>query len=424
MYNMKFGESILITRENQIAILSDLGSKWDEEDMRTTYDKVINHLSSIDAINLYISHFHLDHYSGLIYAYHNGIHLNINELILSDINNISVIKALLTTACFKAILSKCVLPASRTMTITLLDFILFICTNINRTKFLHRGDFIDNNTILWPDQNLITTYSEEIFEKIKDKIKSLFGTYVNNNSDNKLLEKFFQTIDEYSELIDQAFQGKNHLNNDVFQGIIPIIDDLGSTIISNKTLREEFLESYLDNETRNKITELLNREDLDDIKLVDLLLSENIKLNRFEHAVCLVFHNEKDDDLENYLFTGDIEKNNLKKIINNFDKKCPLHKYYKYFKVPHHGTNSQKYYTDLIENKLEPDSYLIISNGKRMKHTKRFVRHWNIDKKYYDIKLCTYRHFCSNTDNCKGYSKRCCTCKKSIFINRAYKNSI
>lgn len=421
MYNMKFGESILITRKDQIDVLSDFGSKWDEKDMRTTYDKVINHLLSINEIKVYISHFHLDHYSGLIYAYNNHIHLNVNELILPDINHLSVIKALVTASFFKAILSKVVLPTTRTKTITLLEFIKFVCTNINRTKFLHRGNEIDDHTILWPDKDLICKCSIDFYTDIKNKIESLSKQY--ENLDNSTLSKFFQIIDEYSTLIYQAFQGENILNNNDFESVIPVIDNLGNIITSNKTLKEEFLKLFLGNEVQDIINDILYTEGLSDEQILDKIISKDIRLNTFEHEICLVFHNTFNNS-ENYLFTGDIEKKNLKKIINDFDTKCPLHEYYKYFKVPHHGTNSQKYYTDLIEKKLKPNSYLIISNGKRMKHTKKLKRQWDIDEKYYDIELCNFRHFCSNTDNCKGYSKRCCTCKKSIFINRGYKNSI
>lgn len=137
MYNMKFGESILITRKDQIDVLSDFGSKWDEKDMRTTYDKVIRDLSSINEMKVYISHFHLDHYSGLIYTYNNHIHLNIEELILPDINHLSVIRALVTTSFFKAILSKVVLPATKPRTIPLLEFINFyVQTLIEQNSFI------------------------------------------------------------------------------------------------------------------------------------------------------------------------------------------------------------------------------------------------------------------------------------------------
>lgn len=425
MYNMKFGESILITRKDQIDVLSDFGSKWDEKDMRTTYDKVIRDLSSINEMKVYISHFHLDHYSGLIYTYNNHIHLNIEELILPDINHLSVIRALVTTSFFKAILSKVVLPATMPRTIPLLEFINFLCTNINRTKFLHRGDKIDDHTILWPDKDLICKYCVDFYKDIIKGVETLFEEYKEellNNNISDTLKIFFEEIENYSTLIHQAFQNERNLNDNDFQSIIPIIDNLGDIITSNRRLREEFLRLFLGNEVQDIINTLYT-EGLSDDEIVDKIISKAIRLNSCEHEICLVFHNT-DDNSDNYLFTGDIEKKNLEKIIKDFDGKIPLHEYYKYYKVPHHGTNSRKYYTHLIKDKLKPNSYLIISNGKRMKHTTRLKRQWNIDEKYYDIELSSFRHFCSNTDNCKGYSKRSCACKKSIFINRGYKNSI
>lgn len=117
-------------------------------------------------------------------------------------------------------------------------------------------------------------------------------------------------------MIHQAFQNERNLNDNDFQSIIPIIDNLGDIITSNRRLREEFLRLFLGNEVQDIINTLYT-EGLSDDEIVDKIISKAIRLNSCEHEICLVFHNT-DDNSDNYLFTGDIEKKEFRKNYQRF----------------------------------------------------------------------------------------------------------
>lgn len=424
MYNMQFGECIKIERNNRVTILSDFGSNWAREDIKNTYNKVIKDIRGT-RIDVYISHFHKDHIDGFLYALSQKARLNINRVIFPDINNFSIIKGLISEIVFQCIIEQT--WVSKKPKVSLWDLINFFHVYMKDVIFVHRGDKIDGNTILWPDKNqlikistqYIKGYHNNFFQIITKKYNFALDEYVNECV--YLILKIFNK--EFDEKVNTELKAK--------------IKDLENTMknfIFDKKELMNFLKELDNQEFMNKIEQIINDKEYGEEELDFILSSE--PLNKIGHEICLVFHNAVDGN-ENYIFTGDINKKNLENILNNKDKnpKCKIHEKYKYFKVPHHGTNAKKYALS-FDKYLSVDSFLIISNGKKLRRiVKRgagtLIRRpssnktWCIDPFYYRGMYLKINHFCSNTNNCIGhYKKSCCACKKHITINSDYKNSI
>ncbi|MDE6953521.1 MAG: hypothetical protein K2P09_06880, partial [Erysipelotrichales bacterium] len=136
---------------------------------------------------------------------------------------------------------------------------------------------------------------------------------------------------------------------------------------------------------------------------------------RKSHRYNIVFHNKEDSNQKNYLFTGDIEKNNMLKIFDNtIEPSIELHEVYSYVKVPHHGT--QRYFFD-FSAKINNETILLISNGK--------VKNWKIYSGYYD-RYSDNEHICSNCNHCETFiaNAKSCKCKKYKVIYPGFSISI
>jgi hypothetical protein len=132
-------------------------------------------------------------------------------------------------------------------------------------------------------------------------------------------------------------------------------------------------------------------------------------------AISIVFQNIE-DGASNLLFTGDIRKEYMKKIAENYDGKLPLHEEYWCIKVPHHGTVS--HYFDFSPYKPEN---LLISNGIFHSVGKRQAKAARTSTEYaglfhtWDVTV-----WCSDDRCCDG-CRDGCSCKECEIISpRAY----
>lgn len=367
MYNVQFGDCFQLT-ENLFSpgLVIDFGSL---SNLGGQFDKIIEHFKVTKPSKLLLSHYHIDHLSGLIYMMRNGNAYNFDEILIPDIFSTRGLRRAIVLLYFDDFLRSCILPRRGNGRIyTLLEFTTYLCSNPKRVTLLKRGDIFPRNdkfdtcTVLWPDENYIANYA------------------------NELLQSF-------------------EINDDVIQGLIGISEITANLILS---LGESDETAY---EARNQeiLLTIQNRLDtvFDNENLQNQLLQHQTKLIKFAHSVNVVFHNSKDGE-NNFLFTGDIETHDMKRIEANPDKNSSLylHSKYEYIKIPHHGTKKHFYdYTSYSPSKI------LIPNGDSKKLTSYMITE-DYSKRYSKIS----KMYCSNCNFCEGWGLGKCTCSNREII--------
>lgn len=376
-FDMKFGDCFLLEKESENPWLIDFGSKtgYRSKVVKVRYDKVIECLQSIGnhKVTFLLSHFHEDHYSGLLYMKKlKKTNFKFKQIIVPDIRNKSVAYSMISSLFYKTFLESISLGRkSSKMFSNLFDITQYFLDYASDLKFVSRGETIDDKVILWPLKNSEANENYEIFQ-IYLKELNIFpleeidrlNTYVENCADAwyKML-----TIDQKRQY---------ELQNEVYDMKIAFIG----------------LDSALTECLHNEIYMSMDTE----TEVFKCLYQEIIKRN---HEYNIVFHNSN-NNIKNYLFTGDIEKRNMTKIYNNsIYPSINLYKTYRYIKIPHHGTKN--YFFD-FSAKTNKNTILLISNGK--------YSNWKIYSEYYD-KYPNIMHICSNCNHCETFKENANTCK-------------
>lgn len=270
-----------------------------------------------------LTHYHEDHYSGLLYMYHNPkIFASpvFDTFYIPDIWSMPNSTTTISLLLLEELLKNCQL-SHRSGRPNLLELVLFLCGNVNKVVLTKRGTPIafNNSIALWPDPAEINHSAQQYYNALRE-----------------------QAI--LSEVISALTPSADALRSIVLTLVNsdepPHIDQISReiTIISeNLTRLEHQLGNYfLDTAPDNSL----------------------LSLNTFGNEISIVFHNNF-NTTENYLFTGDITCKHLTNITANYDAKFPLHDRYKYIKIPHHGTD--KYYFDFTS--FQPEN-IMIPNGE------------------------------------------------------------
>ena len=350
-------------------------------------------------INLLITHFHEDHVNGLIYMYKSGSARYKNyfkKVYMADVWEYPYAIAMLL---LEDLLKKTKLPRTSFSLFYLLDF-LSVC--VNDIELLSRGrKFEDDRFItLWPEKNNKITPKTFMKGEFDDVIRELkYGGDIEKGLDD--IEK---GLIELSEKIVVFFR------NELLQKSGTVRERKGQI----KSFRKDYkvVQEKISAQHRkvNNLEGNNNTEGNNNKKIEEQIL----KLHELNHKFNIVFQNS-DDENENILFTGDIEKNHMKKIADRTD--IPLHKKYKYIKIPHHGT--ENHYFDY--SKYNPET-IIINNGRINVKCEQTMA-YRIYREYRDV--CAI-HVCTNSNNCiRCYrcDKNCmwaCTCVGNVVYPRLY----
>lgn len=378
MYNVGFGDCFCL-RDRGNNLLVDFGSSNARIGGRARsemFDIIISDMMSIAHKNLLLTHFHLDHLSGLLYMMkQHGGSREFGRIYLPDVFSRPEMSRTLTLLLLADLMKNSYLPSKQ---ISLYALVEALCRKPQNVELLSRGVCFEKKyQALWPDRDVIAAETEQVM----------------------------QVIDEnYAAVMDR---------------IIRFAEKLRRIVWSMTPEGRELQESESDplptpGALERELKEIRNV--LEFQQLLESLEAKKLELRQFKNKISIVFQNAADGEW-NLLFTGDAESRHMRLIAENFDGKIPLYEHYWCIKVPHHGTES--HYFDF--NPYTPDN-MLISNGIYHANSKRKAKACRTSPQYAglfhigegDIYMC-----CSNCDCCDGW-RNGCSCREPRVIAPNY----
>ena len=418
MYNVGFGDCFCI-RDRKGSLLVDFGavnSKIEGRPRREVFDVIISDLTTIRKKNLLLTHFHPDHVSGLLYMmrYRRDAY-EFEKIYLPDVFSDPEMKYTLTLLLLADVTKKASLPGRR---VSLLALAEALCARKVKIDLLSRGsEFEGKYTALWPDVKMVNRETEDVFNSliednekamtelvnIAEEVRQLFMsmTVDENGADNLGAEK---------EAVDAAANGTvgAETASTAGTGVKSAVksaeqEDIGnSQKETQRRLRPEKLEK--------KFRELQVTPEFQ--TLLECAEKQGHLLRQFRHKISLAFQNTSDSEL-NLLFTGDVQPQYMKMIVEDYDGKIPLHEHYWCIKVPHHGTES--HFFDF--SRFSPEN-MMIPNGAYYDNSKKK------SMQYGGLFYINDAHmYCSNCDCCDSYENGC-SCREYDVISPSYYKDI
>lgn len=420
MYNVGFGDCFCI-RDRKGSLLVDFGavnSKIEGRPRREVFDVIISDLTTIRKKNLLLTHFHPDHVSGLLYMmrYRRDAY-EFEKIYLPDVFSDPEMKYTLTLLLLADVTKKASLPGRR---VSLLALAEALCARKVKIDLLSRGsEFEGKYTALWPDVKMVNRETEDVFNSliednekamtelvnIAEEVRQLFMsmTVDENGADNLGAEK---------EAVDVAANGTVGAETASTAGTgvksAEQEDIENSQKETQRRLRPEKLEK--------KFRELQVTPEFQ--TLLECAEKQGHLLRQFRHKISLAFQNTSDSEL-NLLFTGDVQPQYMKMIVEDYDGKIPLHEHYWCIKVPHHGTES--HFFDF--SRFSPEN-MMIPNGAYYDNSKKKSKNQRTSMQYGGLFYINDAHmYCSNCDCCDSYENGC-SCREYDVISPSYYKDI
>ena len=299
-YNCQFGDCYCIFDSSANPLYVDFGIHRRCGYNSNRYDSIIKDIKSFGQKDFLLTHYHEDHYSGLIRMMENNEnHKTFGTVYLPFIplddeqtkEALLIIKLILTNGILR--FKNDIEALKKLSFIRLLDSVY---KATNEIVFLKKGNQLrDKYKVLWPEIGIV----------VED---------INRN---------------------------NPLNPEVSEGLHSI--SIG-------------LLGVLRNKEDNRLRELQDEYISFASKVIKTIKFYVSKTNNISNEHCIVFHNIEEAEGENILFTGDLGK---KRIWDKLERE--LHSSYFAIKIPHHGTAG--YYHDFT-NYVRENSYMLIPNGR------------------------------------------------------------
>lgn len=372
MYNVGYGDCFCL-REKKNNLLVDFGTcnrKIEGRPRRDIFDMVLSDLMSIENKNFLLTHFNLDHMSGLLYLLkHRKGSFDFGKVYLPDVFSTPEKSRTLALLLLSDLRKDSLLP-SRQISLYALVSALASRKNKVNVELLSRGSRFEKKYIaLWPDTNAVAEKTEEILRPLEEKYPEIIRKLI--AFAEKLRRMILYLTNEGEE-----------------EELYPIF-----------VLEQEFRELRLDERFRQMTMEL-----------------ENSSVSKWgiKDTASLVFQNYEDSEW-NLLFCGDVDRTCMKKIAENYDGKLELHEEYWCVKVPHHGTVS--HYFDFTTYRPEN---LLISNGIYHTVGKRQAKAARTAAEYaglfhtWDVTV-----WCASNECCDGFRDGC-SCKECEIISPRY----
>ena len=415
MYNVGFGDCFCI-RDRKSSLLVDFGaanSKIEGRPRREVFDVIISDLTTIRKKNLLLTHFHPDHVSGLLYMmrYRRDAY-EFEKIYLPDVFSDPEMKYTLTLLLLADVTKKASLPGRRVSLFALAEA---LCARKVKIDLLSRGsEFEGKYTALWPDVRTVSSETEDVFNSliennekamtelvnIAEEVRQLFMSMTEDENEADV------NLGEEKEVVDAA--GKQTDS-----------DSAGSVQGNNGT--QEYAQAELRNRLKPEKLEKKFRELQATPEFQSLLESAEQQgnlLRQFRHKISLAFQNTRDGEL-NMLFTGDVQPQYMKLIVEDYDGKIPLHEHYWCIKVPHHGTES--HFFDF--SRFSPEN-MMIPNGAYYDNSKKKSKNQRTSMQYGGLFYISDAHmYCSNCDCCDSYENGC-SCREYDVISPSYYKDI
>ena len=382
MYNVGFGDCFCL-RDRKKSLLVDFGtnnSRIEGRPRREIFDVIISDLSTINCKNLLLTHFHMDHLSGLLYMMKNrDSSLDFGKIYLPDVFSKEEMSRTLVLLLLADLLKESGLPSRQVSLFALVDALL---ENRQNLELLSRGKiFEDKYQALWPDTDVIQRETDKVYNEI-----------CKNENLAAVMEELLNFAEKLRRIIwSMTEEGKAQTEEE----------------------QEKISLAYVYDREFRRIKAIPEFKEL-----LSFLNTNKVNLRQFKHKISIVFQNARDGEL-NLLFTGDVQPGHLKMIAENYDGKLPLYEHYWCIKVPHHGT--QEHYFDFSQ--YEPEN-MMISNGIHFANSKKESKELRTSPLYGGLFYIPDTHmYCSNCDCCDCYENGC-SCKEADVISPAYYKDI
>jgi len=382
MYNVGFGDCFCL-RDRKKSLLVDFGtnnSRIEGRPRREIFDVIISDLSTINCKNLLLTHFHMDHLSGLLYMMKNrDSSLDFGKIYLPDVFSKEEMSRTLVLLLLADLLKESGLPSRQVSLFALVDALL---ENRQNLELLSRGKiFEDKYQALWPDTDVIQRETDKVYNEI-----------CKNENLAAVMEELLNFAEKLRRIIwSMTEEGKAQTEEE----------------------QEKISLAYVYDREFRRIKAIPEFKGL-----LSFLNTNKVNLRQFKHKISIVFQNARDGEL-NLLFTGDVQPGHLKMIAENYDGKLPLYEHYWCIKVPHHGT--QEHYFDFSQ--YEPEN-MMISNGIHFANSKKESKELRTSPLYGGLFYIPDTHmYCSNCDCCDCYENGC-SCKEADVISPAYYKDI
>lgn len=380
MYNVGFGDCYCL-RDRKKSLLVDFGtnnSRIEGRPRREIFDLIISDLSTIECKNLLLTHFHMDHLSGLLYMMKNkDSSFDFGKIYLPDVFSEEKMSRTLVLLLLADLVKDSCLPSRQVSLFALIDALLERQTQT--VELLSRGKiFEEKYQALWPDTDVTQRETDEVYDLLREKFPEIMDVLL-----------------DFSEKLRQ---------------IIWSMTDEGKVLSENN---QKNIRAYVYEREFRRIKALPEFKEL-----LTWLNRNQVNLRQFKHKISIVFQNARDGEV-NLLFTGDVQPEHMQMIADNYDGKWPLYEHYWCIKVPHHGT--QDHYFNFSE--YEPEN-MMISNGIHFANSKTQSRELRTSPLYGGLFYIPDTHmYCSNCDCCDCYENGC-SCKEADVISPSYYKDI
>ena len=380
MYNVGFGDCYCL-RDRKKSLLVDFGtnnSRIEGRPRREIFDLIISDLSTIECKNLLLTHFHMDHLSGLLYMMKNkDSSFDFGKIYLPDVFSEEKMSRTLVLLLLADLVKDSCLPSRQVSLFALIDALLERQTQT--VELLSRGKiFEEKYQALWPDTDVTQRETDEVYDLLREKFPEIMDVLL-----------------DFSEKLRQ---------------IIWSMTDEGKVLSENN---QKNIRAYVYEREFRRIKALPEFKEL-----LTWLNRNQVNLRQFKHKISIVFQNARDGEL-NLLFTGDVQPEHMQMIADNYDGKWPLYEHYWCIKVPHHGT--QDHYFNF--SGYEPEN-MMISNGIHFANSKTQSRELRTSPLYGGLFYIPDTHmYCSNCDCCDCYENGC-SCKEVDVISPSYYKDI
>ena len=380
MYNVGFGDCYCL-RDRKKSLLVDFGtnnSRIEGRPRREIFDLIISDLSTIECKNLLLTHFHMDHLSGLLYMMKNkDSSFDFGKIYLPDVFSEEKMSRTLVLLLLADLVKDSCLPSRQVSLFALIDALLERQTQT--VELLSRGKiFEEKYQALWPDTDVTQRETDEVYDLLREKFPEIMDVLL-----------------DFAEKLRQ---------------IIWSMTDEGKVLSENN---QKNIRAYVYEREFRRIKALPEFKEL-----LTWLNRNQVNLRQFKHKISIVFQNARDGEV-NLLFTGDVQPEHMQMIADNYDGKWPLYEHYWCIKVPHHGT--QDHYFNF--SGYEPEN-MMISNGIHFANSKTQSRELRTSPLYGGLFYIPDTHmYCSNCDCCDCYENGC-SCKEADVISPSYYKDI
>ncbi len=212
MFDCGFGDSFLLHYSDKYnPLLVDFGVHVHSKSggKVAAYENVVKTMNTIEKKDFLLTHFHADHFSGMLYwkkywykKYKNYIFDNI---VIPGINDIDIIRNLLLVSL------RCCHDK-----IQFIDFLDWYCrSGLKGLRLVSRGDKYNDLEILWPDKNVIREKARKnnSLSKIQDNYNETNDERFSVDKINPLLSYSERILELINSLTDTSYKDyRNAIN--------------------------------------------------------------------------------------------------------------------------------------------------------------------------------------------------------------------